>query len=140
MNRLIRAICIGGLIAAPGGCAEPGNRSCAPELGPPILVFTLFLGNAIPGRGDLTDKEWQAFLDDTITTNLPNGYTVLDAHGAWMNPMTRKTIKEATKIVVAALPDVPDSVASVNRVRTGYQLRFHQQLVGMVVEHACGVF
>ena len=105
-----------------------------------MLVFTLFFGKAISGRGDLTDQEWQSFLDDTITANLPNGYTVLDAQGAWINPVTRKTIKEATRIVVAALPDVRGSVASVNRVRTDYQVKFQQQLVGMTVEHACGAF
>jgi hypothetical protein len=140
MNRIIRAICIGGLIVGLGGCAESGNPPCAAELGAPVLVFTLFFGKAIPGRGDLTDREWQSFLDDTVAADLPNGFTVLDANGAWMNPMTRKTIKEATKVVVAALPDVPDSLASINRVRTDYRIKFHQQLVGMTVEHACGAF
>ena len=140
MNGLIRAMCIGGLVAGLGGCAEPPNPRCSPDAGSPMLVFTLFFGKAISGRGDLTDQEWQSFLDDTITANLPNGYTVLDAQGAWMNPVTRKTIKEATRIVVAALPDVRGSVASVNRVRTDYQVKFQQQLVGMTVEHACGAF
>jgi hypothetical protein len=103
-------------------------------------VFTLFLGEAIPGRSDLTDDEWQAFLDDTVTANLPNGYTVFDAGGAWMNPMTGKTIRENTKVLVVALPDVPDSLAAVSRIRTEYQARFHQQLVGMTVQQACATF
>ena len=77
-----------------------------------MSLFTLYLGEAIPGRDDLTDKEWQSFLDGTVTVNLPNGYTVLDGFGAWMNPATHKTSREATKVVVVALPDAPESLAS----------------------------
>ena len=88
----------------------------------------------------MTDQEWQAFLDETITANLPNGYTVLDGSGAWMNPITRKTIHEATKLLVVALPQIPDSLAAINRIRNAYQTRFHQQLVGMTIEQACATF
>jgi hypothetical protein len=38
------------------------------------------------------------------------------------------------------LPTAPDSLAAVNRIRTEYQVRFRQQLVGMTVEQACGSF
>jgi uncharacterized protein DUF3574 len=109
-------------------------------MGPPALVFSLFFGKSIPGRGDLTDAEWGQFLDDTVTANLPNGYTVVDANGAWMNPMTHSTIKEGSKLLMVALPVAPGSLASVNRIRTEYQVRFRQQLVGMTVEQACGSF
>ena len=80
---------------------------CAPGFGAPVAIFTLFLGKAIPGREDLTDKEWRAFLDTTVTANLPNGYTVLDANGGWMNPITHKTFNEGTKVLVVALPRCP---------------------------------
>jgi hypothetical protein len=122
------------------GCASPGEQSCPPELGAASTVFTLFFGQAMPARSELTDKEWQAFLDDTITVNLPNGYTLFDANGAWMNPMTHKTIRERTKVLIVALPNGPDSPIAVNRIRTAYQLKFHQQMVGMTVQHACAAF
>jgi hypothetical protein len=152
MSRLIKAIrritrpgITGLAIATVGmtalsGCGPQNSQSCAPGFGPPVVVFTLFLGKAISGRDDLTDKEWQAFLDDIVTANLPNGYTAFDAEGGWMSPMTHKTIKEHTKVLLVALPDVPRSLAAVDRIRTAYQLQFHQQLVGMTVAHACGAF
>jgi hypothetical protein len=105
-----------------------------------MAVFTLYFGEAIPGRDALTDKEWRSFLDATVTASLPNGYTVLEANGAWMNPITQRTITEPTKVLVAALPQVPDSLAAINRIRTAYQLKFDQQLVGMTVQEACGTF
>lgn len=105
-----------------------------------MLVFELFFGSAIPGRDYLTEQEWQTFLDDTITANLPNGYTVQNAAGAWMNTVTRKTTYEASRVVVAALPESTDSLAAINRVRAAYQVRFHQRLVGLAVTRACGSF
>ena len=109
-------------------------------MGHPVLVFSLFFGKSIPRRGELTDAEWRQFLDDTVTVALPNGYTVVDANGAWMNPMTHGAIRESSKLLMVALPVTPDSLAAVNRVRTEYQARFRQQLVGMTVEQACGSF
>jgi hypothetical protein len=109
-------------------------------MGPPVLVFNLFFGKSISGRRDLTDREWRQFLDDTVTANLPNGYTVVDAQGAWMNPVTHGTIKEGSKLLIVALPVGPESLAAVNRIRNEYQVRFRQQLVGTTVERACGSF
>jgi hypothetical protein len=140
VSRFISAIFISGLIGWLSGCAERGDRACSPELGRPMSVFTLYFGKAIPGRGDLTEAEWRFFLNDTVTTSLPGGYTVLDAYGAWLNPKTQTTGTEATKVVVVALPEAHESVARIDRVRTMYQDRFHQQLVGMTVEKACASF
>jgi hypothetical protein len=128
------------MVAFLAGCATQPGPSCAPGYGMPVAVFTLFFGEAIPGRDDLTDQEWLGFLGSTISANLPNGYTVFDAAGGWMNPKTRTTVKERTKVLLVALPEGPESLAAVNRIRSDYQVRFHQQLVGMTVEPACGTF
>jgi hypothetical protein len=138
--RVRRILSAGGLIAGLGACSHPIQPVCAAGMGAPMAEFTLYLGEAIPRRGDITGKEWQSFLDDTVTANLPNGYMILDANSAWMNPVSRKTIKQATKVVVATLPDTSESLAAVNRIRLNYQIRFHQQLVGMTVKQTCGSF
>jgi Protein of unknown function (DUF3574) len=128
------------IAASLAACVVPGTRSCTAGVESPMLVFNLFFGKSISGRSDLTEDEWQQFLDDTVTANLPDGHTVIDAKGAWMNPVTHRTIKEDSKLLIVALPAASDSLAAVNRVRTEYQVRFRQQLVGMTVEQACGSF
>jgi hypothetical protein len=130
------------VIAVLAGCTAPPGISvrCEPTLGHPMLVYDLFFGRAIPGRPDLTEAEWQTFQNQVITPNLPNGYTLFDANGAWMNPVTRKTIQETTKVLIAALPDDPGSLVAINRIRSAYQAQFHQQLVGMTVQPGCGAF
>jgi hypothetical protein len=137
MHRLSLAF---GLIASLAGCATQTGPACAPGFGAPVAVFTLFMGKAIPGRDDLTDNEWRSFVDDTVSVNLPNGFTVFDANGGWRNPLTNRTAQEGTKVLLVALPDSAESRAAVNRVRHEYQLRFRQQLVGMTVENACATF
>jgi hypothetical protein len=105
-----------------------------------MLIFTLYFGQAIAGRGDVTEGEWRRFQDDTISVNLPNGYTLSDGVGAWMNPVTHQTVHEATRVLTVAMPADPASVATINQVRKAYQDRFHQQLVGMTTQQGCGVF
>jgi hypothetical protein len=128
------------LAASLGACTGPVHPACAPGTGSAMALFTLYLGEAIHGRPDLTTQEWQSFRDNTVTAALPDGYTILDANGAWMNPATHKTGMEATKVVIAALPDTPQSLAAINRIRSAYQAAFHQQSVGMTVQPACGAF
>ena len=105
-----------------------------------MAIYTLYFGEAIDGRGDVTAKEWLHFLDGTVTPNLPDGYTVLDGDGAWMDPRSRTTTREPSKVLIAALPETPHGLAAVNRVRDAYRVEFHQQSVGMTVQHGCGAF
>jgi hypothetical protein len=105
-----------------------------------MALFTLYMGKAIAGRPDLTDAEWRSFLDRSVTVALPDGYTILEGNGAWMSPASHRTVREATRVLIVALPDTPSSLAAVNRVRQDYQTAFHQQLVGMTVEPVCAAF
>jgi hypothetical protein len=105
-----------------------------------MQVVQLFLGRAIHGRPDVTEREWKDFVAQVIAVNLPDGFTAFDAEGGWLNPATHMTIHERTKVLVVALPETADSMAAIARVRTAYQDRFHQQLVGMIVQPGCGLF
>jgi len=110
-----------------------------------MRLYELYFGrsvpdNAVPGNKEVTDRDWSGFVEQVITTNLPNGYTVLDATGAWMNPRTQRTVREATKVLQVALPDTPDGLAAIARIRTAYQTQFHQQLVGMTTHTVCASF
>ncbi len=126
-------------LALLAACAEPPPR-CPDGLGQPMLVFELFFGRSITGRGDVTEREWTTFIEDTVTPALPNGFTVLDARGAWVSPRTGRTIHEATKVILVALPDTAESRAAVNRVRAVYGDRFNQQLIGMTAHSTCATF
>ncbi len=134
----MRAVVWLAAVAILGGCAP--TAVCPAGSGMPMTVYTLYFGQSVAGRSDVTDAEWLRFRDETITPNLPDGYTVWDARGAWMNPRTRTTIKEPAKVLAVALPVGPASLAAVNRIREAYRRAFHQQEVGMTSAEGCGSF
>ncbi len=105
-----------------------------------MQIFSLYFGRSVSGRAQVSDQEWNEFRDQVVTPTLPDGYTVLDGQGAWMNPRSHVTISEATKILVVALPDAPASRGEINRIRSAWQHRFHQYAVGMTVQTGCGSF
>jgi hypothetical protein len=132
-------VCKGGLmlVLLVGGCGAP---QCPGGSGQAMRIYDLYFGRSVSGRGEVSEKEWREFRDQVITPALPNGYTVLDGQGAWMNPRSRATIAEATKILEVALPDESGSQAVINHIRGAWQLRFHQYVVGMTVRTGCGSF
>ena len=140
-GRLARAACLALWLA---GCVAPQPAvqatSCAATQGVAMVQYQLFFGRSIQGRGEVSDGAWDDFLQQVVTPNLPNGYTVFDGTGAWLNPATGRTIHERTKILLVALPDAAASADSVGRVRTAYAAQFHQILVGMTVAPVCGAF
>jgi Protein of unknown function (DUF3574) len=118
-------------------CDPPG---CQRGSGQIMQTYTLYFGRSVAARGEVSDKEWREFRDQVITPALPDGYTVLDGQGAWMNPRSHATVLEATKILVVALPDSHLGPTSINRIRSAWQHRFHQYVVGMTVQSGCGSF
>ena len=105
-----------------------------------MRIYDLYLGRSIAGRAEVSDKEWRDFRDQVITPALRDGYTVHDGLGAWMNPRSRATISEDTKILTVAMPDEPDTLGVINRIRSAWQHRFHQYVVGMTMTTGCGSF
>jgi hypothetical protein len=117
-----------------------GAPKCQQGSGQAVQIYDLYFGRSVANRAAVSDQEWREFRDHVITQALPNGYTVLDGQGAWMNPRTRVTISESTKILEVALPDVPESLGVINHIRSAWQRRFHQYVVGMTVQSGCGSF
>ena len=120
------------------GCARHEAPSCS--AGVPMQVYQLYFGRSIKTGGFVADSDWIAFRDSAITPNMPNGYTVVDADGAWAAPDGRRTVTDPTKVLIAAMPSGAGSLAAANRVRQEYQRRFSQDLVGMIVQPGCASF
>lgn len=131
---------LAGCTMAPNAGADSIAERCPVSSGGSLLVFELFLGRSIPPNGEVTDPEWDTFIDQVVTPALPQGFTVYDAAGGWMSPVSRKTVYERTKVLMTALPDSPGSLVTINRIRNEYRIMFHQQVVGMTVTRACGAF
>jgi hypothetical protein len=105
-----------------------------------MRIYELYFSIIVNNNHKLTEKEWDQFRDKVITANLPEGYTVLDGTGAWMNPATHITNTEAMKLLIAAEPDTPASLAAIQRVRVAYEHTYNQKSVGITTHAGCGNF
>ncbi len=122
------------------GCANGDAAVCSAGFGKPMQVYQLYFGRAIKGGGFVADDDWKAFRDTVISINFPDGYTILDADGAWAAQNGRRTVTDPTKVLIVALPGEPSGLTAINRVRQEYQRQFSQDLVGMIVQAGCASF
>jgi hypothetical protein len=124
------------LLLAPmsGMAAEPS--ACAPSLSRRIVVQLLF--GLARGHGvSVTQKEWRAFVAHELTPRFPDGLTMLDAKGQWLDPKRRAIIREDSKLVEIVLPGDTYESDKVDAVIDVYKRRFNMQSVGLIVQTAC---
>ena len=122
----------GTLHAQAAECPFPGQK--------PMLVIQLFFGQIVPDRGPVTAAEWNGFLQKHVTPLFPEGLTVYDAYGQWLNPQLHTEIRQATKIIVIAAPDTSEVRDKIAEVSESYRRQFHQQSVGILSGTECGGF
>ncbi len=105
--------------SSPGVGAEPWIRT------------ELYFGTTIPNDGgDVSDAEWNAFLDEEITPRFPDGLTVLEGYGQFLN--SRGVIAEEDSIVLIIFHPgefVDESSASIEEIRDLYEVEFDQESV-----------
>ncbi len=100
----------------------------------------LFFGRNIHGRGPVSQAQWADFLARTLTPRFPDGFTVFDTHGQWMDPRTGTIERESSWVVRAVLPARIDFSAATDQVTSAYRQRFSQQSVGITVTPVCAHF
>lgn len=118
--------------AEPPACPFPGQTA--------KLVVKLYFGQSIKGRGLVSHRAWQSFLADTITPSLPDGFTVYDANGQYMNKETHGIGREPTEVVEVAADDTEEFRLRIASVVDAYRRRFEQGSVGVVSTVGCGGF
>ena len=120
--------------------ADAAEVSCPIPNQTPMLVVQLFFGLSIKDRGRVSDSEWNSFLRQTVTPRFPDGFTVYDGYGQWLNQKTHFIAREKSKIILIAVPDTEAIRTKISEVSAAYQRDFHQQAVGILTESACGKF
>jgi hypothetical protein len=126
-----------GLVAL-GGCA-PGTLECGPGA-KAMSVTQMFFGRDIYGKGEVSETQWAGFVRDTIIPRFPDGFTVLDATGQYLDTARNAAISEKSKVVIIAAGDDADSRAKLGAIAETYKARFEQQAVGMITRPACASF
>ena len=103
-------------------------------------AIELFFGRDIPGRGPLTDAEWDDFVARFVTAQFPDGFTVLDGTGQWFDQATGHLVHEQSKVLLLAADPESDLKTQITSVTDAYRLQFHQKSVGVLMFDACAAF
>jgi hypothetical protein len=122
----------GDLYAQSAACPFPDQQ--------PMLVIQLFFGRYVPHRSPVTAAEWNDFLRHHVTPLFPNGFTVYDAYGQWLNPQLHTVIRQATTVIVIATADTPEVRSKIAEISEEYKREFHQLSVGVLSGPGCGAF
>src|SRR5215469_5399626 len=120
-------------VAAAGSqCPLPGQYA--------MVRIEFYFGRDVRGRGPVTESEWSRFVADTVATQFPDGFTVEDGNGEWLDPATHRIVRERTKILIVAATPSRDLSNKVEAVAGTYRKRFRQESVGIVSTSACARF
>lgn len=93
----------------------------------PQIRTTLYFGLSRP-KGSVSELDWQIFLRDQVTKRFPDGLTVWQAEGQWLNPVG-SIDREQSKVLLLVHADTTEARQAVQAVIQAYREAFDQQSV-----------
>ena len=99
----------------------------------------LFLGRDSPG-GEVTEAQWQSFLDEVVAPHFKDGFTVLDAEGFYLPEGAAEAEDEKSKVLIVLYPDRDSGSRSLQEIAAAYVGRFEQQTVLRTDRPVCVTF
>ena len=103
-------------------------------------VVEMMFGRKIGDRIAVTNTAWARFVDREITPRFPDGLSVVDAAGQWLDPDKKRVVREPSKIVTIVLRDSEKGQSEIDAIARAYKKKFKQQSVGVIVRGACVSF
>jgi len=111
-------------------CSGPVQESALlqKEPGETWIRTELLFGLSRPGGAPVSEQEWRDFLGQEVTPRFPDGLTVVEAYGQYLNS-AKTQVREGSKLLLILYPPDPASSAKIEQIRTAYKKRFHQESV-----------
>jgi hypothetical protein len=115
-------------------------KFCKGKLKGDIFLRTeLYFGLSRNSGPDVTEEEFQRFIDTKVTPRFPDGLTLINAKGQFKDS-TGAIIQEGSKLLILLYPFNMESNQSVEQIRTDYKQDFQQESVLRVDEQSCVSF
>ncbi len=116
------------------------HRICKHQLHGEIFFRTeLFFGLSRSNGPDVTEEEFQHFIDTEVTPRFPDGLTLLTGTGQFKDS-TGTIIQEGSKLLILLYPFNKKSNRAVEKIREEYKKDFQQESVLRVDEQSCVSF
>ena len=96
----------------------------------PFIRTELFFGRNITGGGEVSKQDFNKFLEEFITPRFPDGLTVLNGRGQFLNS-SGDVERERTIVLILLYPVSArkEKHAKIEEIRDEYKSRFQQQSV-----------
>jgi transcription termination factor NusB len=105
---------------------------------PEFIQTDLFFGRNIAGGGQVSQEEFQAFVDRIISPRFPAGLTIFDANGQFEG-RTGTIIQEPSKVVRLLLEDTQENETALDEIIQAYIEQFDQESVLLAVNEEIAV-
>ena len=121
-----------------GACTTSSDFQC-PNGMEPFTEINVYFGQEKGDGTEVNAGEWQAFLQDTVTQRFPDGLTVVDAYGQWLDTANGRLYQESTKVLNVLVPvDATDvGLDAARAISERYKERFDQEAVFRTALPAC---
>ncbi|HEY9876143.1 MAG TPA: DUF3574 domain-containing protein, partial [Candidatus Obscuribacterales bacterium] len=126
LNRVVTTLATGVTLSV--AIAIDAPRTIAASL----VQQDLFFGRNIPGGGEVSEEQFQAFVDSVITPRFPAGLTIFNGDGQYRDS-TNTIIEEKSKLVTLFVEDTPASKTGINDLVASYLFSFNQESVLQVL-------
>jgi hypothetical protein len=119
---------------------SPSEENVCVRLGGELFFRTeLFFGLSRADGPDITEEEFQQFVDSAVTPRFPDGLTLTSGKGQFKSS-TGEIIQEGSKVLILLYKFSKESNRAVERVRNEYKEQFAQESVLRVDERSCVSF
>jgi hypothetical protein len=106
---------------------------------PELIQVDLYFGQNIGKIDRVSDRQFRQFLRDEITPRFPDGLTVYNADGQYLD-QSKRLIRESSKVVSLVLEDTQMNERSLNQIIAAYRQTFQQESVLVVVDETLEVW
>jgi uncharacterized protein DUF3574 len=95
------------------------------------LYFGVGSEDAQGADAGISEAQWRAFLDQEVTTRFPDGLTVFDAYGQWLNRDrgSAEPSRLKSKVLVILHEDTPQRTADIEAIRLAWKQATRHQSV-----------
>lgn len=135
---LLIAVLVGVLAISCGG----SDQVACPAGLDPFVEFNFYFGQEKADGSTVSVAEWQAFLAEEVTLQFPDGLTVFDANGQWLDTKADRLYREATRVLNILVPfeSAEEAKQALDSIADLYLDRFDQQAVFKTSAPACAGF
>ncbi|CAG8999426.1 MAG: hypothetical protein CENE_01400 [Candidatus Celerinatantimonas neptuna] len=130
------------LSLALAGCAQhtPDQAKSACDNGELMSQTTLYFGLSRSNGPNITQAQWQHFVDQDVTPRFRDGLTVFKGKGQWLGH-NGKVAKEGSRALMVIYPlHDQNSEAKIESLRSIYKKQFDQESVMRVDTQKCVSF